>query len=143
MSTNTFSSPRRLIDDAAREGFERLLDRLVIVAALRIDGDPAEFGVRRERERIGSRRIAHAERDRRLRLRPQRQRRHAVVRALLHPAHRPVMTGVEPALELEPGRVRGIRTREAARSKAKLGRLRPYCFFKVCCTLSRYTAPYS
>ena len=36
---------RRLIDDEPRESLERLLDRLVIVAALRIGGDAPELGM--------------------------------------------------------------------------------------------------
>ena len=53
------------------------------------------------------------------------------MRALLHPAHRPVVPGVEPALEVEPGRVGGIGAREAARGEAQPRRLRPYCFLKA------------
>ena len=41
------------------------------------------------------------------------------MRALLHPAHRPVMPGLEPALEVEPGRVRGIGARKAAGDEAE------------------------
>ena len=41
VSTNTFSSRRRLLDDQARQRLQRLLDRLVIVAALRIGRNPA------------------------------------------------------------------------------------------------------
>ena len=43
----------------------------------------------------------------------------AMVRALLHPAHRPVMPGVQPALEVEPGRIGGIGAREAAGDEAE------------------------
>ena len=131
VSTNTFSSRRHLIDDEPRERLQRLLDRLVIVAALRIGRDTPEFRMRRQRQRVGRRRIAHAERDRRLRFWPERQRRHAVMRALLHPAHRPVMPGLEPALEVEPGRVRRIGAREAARGETQPLRLGSYCFLKA------------
>ncbi len=43
VSTNTFSSLGDLIDDEAGERLQRLLDRLVIVAALRIDRDARPF----------------------------------------------------------------------------------------------------
>ncbi len=68
---------RRPLDDEPRERLQRLLDRLVIVAALRIDRDAPALGSFGQRHRIGRRRIAHPERDRRPRLRPQRGRRHA------------------------------------------------------------------
>src|ERR1043165_7145130 len=54
-----------------------------------------------------------------------------MVRALLHPSHRPVMARLQPALEVEPGVIRGVRTRKAARGEPELRRLPPYCFLKA------------
>ena len=121
VSTNTLSSDGASVDDEPRQRLQRLLDRLVIVAALGIDRDPAEFRIFGERQRVGRRRIAHPQRDRRFGFGPQRQRRDAVMRPLLHPAHRPVMPGLEPALELEPGVGRRIRARKAARRETEPG----------------------
>src|SRR5690349_11591107 len=42
-----------------------------------------------------------------------------------------MMTGLEPALELQPSAVGGIGRREAAGHEAQLRRLRPYCFLKA------------
>ena len=65
VSTNTLSSvARRLLDQPARERLQRLLDRVVIVAALAHRPRSApRSGIARERQRIGVGRIAHAERD--------------------------------------------------------------------------------
>ena len=87
--------------------------------------------MRRQRQRIGRRRVAHPQRDRRLRFGPQRQRRHAMVRALLHPAHRPVVPGLEPALEVEPGGVGRIGARKAAGGETEPLGFRSYCFLKA------------
>ena len=121
----------RGIDDEPGERLQRLLDRLVIIAALGIGRDPSELGMLGKRKRIGRRRIAHSQGDRRPRLGPQRARADSMVRALLHPAHRPVMPGFEPATEIAPRRVRRIGAREAARSEADPFRFRPYCFLKA------------
>ena len=61
---------RRRRYDEAREGLQRLFDRLVIVAALRIDRNAAEVRARTKRQRVTRRRIAHPQRDRRFRVRP-------------------------------------------------------------------------
>ena len=53
-----------------------------------------------------------------------------MVGALLHPAHRSVMAGLEPAAELEPGAVGGIGAREAAGGKAQPLGFGAYCFLK-------------
>src|SRR5438270_11161881 len=50
--------------------------------------------------------------------------------ARFHPAHRPVVTRLEPALEVQPGRARGAGAREAAGDKPEPPRLRHYCFLK-------------
>ena len=42
-----------LRDQPSRERFQRLLDRLVIIAALGIDRDPPDLAVPGERQRIG------------------------------------------------------------------------------------------
>jgi len=54
-----------------------------------------------------------------------------VVRPRLHPVHRPVVPGVEPALEVEPSFVSRVRARKAACDKAQLDGFRPYCFLKA------------
>ena len=131
VSTNTLSSDGACVDDEPRQRLQRLLDRLVIVAALGVDRDPPELRMRRQCQRIARRRIAHAQRDRGFRFGPQRQRRHAMVRALLHPAHRPVVPGLQPALEVEPGRVGRVGARKAARRETQPLRFRSYCFLKA------------
>ena len=44
-------------------------------------------------------------------------------RALLHPAHRPVVPGLEPALEVEPGRVGARRRARSRRRRSPAARL--------------------
>jgi hypothetical protein len=53
------------------------------------------------------------------------------MRARFHPLHRPVVSRLEPAPEIESGRVGRIRTRKAAGDKAEARCFRPYCFFKL------------
>ncbi len=53
------------------------------------------------------------------------------MRALLHPAHRSVMAGLDPALELEPRGVGGIGARESAGGKTQALGFRSYCFLKA------------
>ena len=52
------------------------------------------------------------------------------MRALLHPAHGPVMAGFEPALQLQPGVGTGIGAREATGFKAEPLGFFPYCFLQ-------------
>ena len=54
-------------------------------------------------------------------------RRHAMVGARLHPAHRPVVARLEPAPEIEPGSLRRVGAREAAGDEAE-----PLCFGAYC-----------
>ncbi len=54
VSTNTLSSRRRALDDEAGERLQRLLDRLVIVAALGIDRDAPALGPLGQRQRVRS-----------------------------------------------------------------------------------------
>ena len=132
VSTNTFSSRRRPLDDEPRERLQRLLDRLVIVAALRIDRD-------RARSRAGRRAPAgplpaHSSSPARSPISPRATARAADTRwsaRLFHPAHRPVVPRLEPAPEVEPGRVRRIGAREPAGHEAEPLGLGPYCFLKA------------
>src|SRR5438105_8338509 len=59
------------------------------------------------------------------------------MRTRLHPAHRSMMTGLEPALEVEARRVGCIGSREAARHEAEPRRLRPYCFLEALVVMHR------
>ena len=120
-----------LLDQPAGERFERLLDRLVIVAALRIDRDPPGRAVAGKRHRVVVGRVAHAQRDRRLRLRPQRVRRNPLVSAPLDPFHRPVAAVGDPLHQMGPGVRRGIGAREAAGDEAKSRCLRLIASFSV------------
>ena len=54
-----------------------------------------------------------------------------MMRPLLHPAHRPVMRGLEPVPQIEPGRVRRIGPRKAAGDEAQPRCFLPYCFLKA------------
>jgi ABC-2 type transport system ATP-binding protein len=54
-----------------------------------------------------------------------------MMRPRLHPAHRSVVTGFEPALEVDPRCVGRIGAGEAARDEAQLSRSRFYCFLKA------------
>src|SRR4051794_20613689 len=119
-----------VFDEPSRQSFQRLLEGLVIVAALSIDGHAPELGPGRECHRVGRRGITHRERDRGLCLGPERERRYALVGPRLHPSHGSVVTGLEPAHDVEPGGVGRVRAREAAGCEAQLRRLRPYCFLK-------------
>ena len=47
------------------------------------------------------------------------------MRALLHPAHRPVMPRLEPALEVEPSGIGSVGAREAAGARSRAAPLRP------------------
>ena len=136
VSTKTLSSRRRLLDEAARQRLQRLLDRLVIVTALGIDRDPRR--ARAGRRAPADRTPAHSSCRARSTLCASghsAERRHAMVRALLHPAHRPVMALFEPALEVEPGRGgRSARAKPQADEAEPLG-FGPYCFLKA---LARY-----
>ena len=122
VSTNTFNSLGARSTMNRASAFSALLDRLVIVAALRISGNAPQSGSLGERQRIAGRRIAHAKRDCRPGIRPQGDRRDALVGPLLHPAHRPVMPGGQPAPEIEPGLRRRIGPRKPAADEAKPGR---------------------
>ena len=53
-----------------------------------------------------------------------------MVRARLHPAHRPVVPGLEPAPDVEPGSVGGVGAREAAGGEAQPLGLGAYCLLK-------------
>jgi hypothetical protein len=54
-----------------------------------------------------------------------------VVRTRLHPTHRPVMTRLKPALEIEPRGVGSIGAREATGGETEPLRFRSYCFLKA------------
>ena len=124
VSTNTFSSDGACVDDEPRQRLQRLLDRLVIVAALRIDRNAAELRMCR-RARAG-RAPAHSSCPARS---PTCASGHSasgldpLMRARLHPPHRAVMPRLEPPLELEPGGIGGIGARKAARDEPQLAPL--------------------
>ncbi len=61
----------RLARQPAPQRFQRALDDIVIIAALRIDGDAAYLSLARQRQRIDRRRVAHAERDHAAHVAPQ------------------------------------------------------------------------
>ena len=123
---------RRPLDDEPRERLQRLLDRLVIVAALGIDRDPPDLG--RGRRAPAGRSPAHSSSPARSPISPRATAPAADARwsaRLLHPAHRPVMARLEPAPEVEPRRVRRVGAREAAGGEAEPLGFGPYCFLKA------------
>ena len=80
-------APGGLHHQPAGEGLQRLFHRVVVIGTLRIGGDAGAIMPRRQRQRVASRGIAHAQRDNALRLAPQRGGRAAVVGAAFHPRH--------------------------------------------------------
>src|SRR4051794_21773035 len=54
-----------------------------------------------------------------------------MMRARLHPAHRPVLAGLEPVFEIEPRGIGRVRRRKAAGREAEPLGLSPYCIFKA------------
>jgi hypothetical protein len=51
--------------------------------------------------------------------------------ALLHPPHCPVMTGLQPSLQLKPSPAGGIRWSKAACDEAEARCFGSYCFLKA------------
>ncbi len=114
--------PRRFRHQPARERLQRALDDVVIVAALRIGRDTPHPALARQRERIGRRGVAHAERDHALHLGPQPGGRFAVVRALLHPDHPAVQPLAQPLLQPLGGLGRRVGRRDPAGDEAEFAR---------------------
>ena len=88
-------------------------DEVVIIAPLRIDRDPAAIARPRQRERITTGRIAHAERDDAPDIGPQIRGRRAMMRALFHPDHLAMAAFGEPLPQAFARSRRGICPRHA------------------------------
>ena len=106
-----------LCHQPAGQRFFGLLDRVVIVAALRIDRYPGPVGRTGQSQWIGSGRIAHPQRDHAAGLVPQPLRAAAVVEPVGHPAHFAMCAFAQPLLQ--PGSGQRVFGRRGDRAGGK------------------------
>ncbi len=123
VSTKTLTSAPLCAGETRGELLQLALEDVVVVLALRVDGDGAARRMVQRLERIGFGRIAHAQHDDRAHIGPQTSRAAPPLGMRRHPLHVAVATGGKKFVEALAGGARGIGRCHAYGVKAERSRL--------------------